>query len=262
MRRARSSQRFFVAPPSPHARTTPTHKTTTTTSHPPPKQNRYRLVGAEYEPWESALDEVPKLAVAGGGRLRSRLRELPPFALPPKTATTTTTGDAQLWRAHLVLSFLSHAYLWCDDGGGGGEDGGSVPQRLPAVLAVPWVAVSKQLDMPPVLTYSVRIWLLFCRGRKVEKLWLCVALFGCVTPDERGCAHPSLPQKRSLKKNHLPLLPSSSCCCSLRPALVAPDLQHAQLAPLGRRAAHRARQHRLPQREMGFFFFFALLFRV
>lgn len=37
-------------------------------------------------------------------------------------------------------------YLWCD--------GPGVPAALPAKLAVPWVAVSGALGMPPVLTYA------------------------------------------------------------------------------------------------------------
>lgn len=38
------------------------------------------------------------------------------------------------------------AYLWCE--------AGPTPQSLPAVIAQPWVSVSRALDMPPVLVYS------------------------------------------------------------------------------------------------------------
>ncbi len=36
--------------------------------------------------------------------------------------------------------------MWCEPG--------PPPASLPAVLAVPWVAVARRLGMPPVLTYS------------------------------------------------------------------------------------------------------------
>ncbi|GLC50524.1 hypothetical protein PLESTB_000389300 [Pleodorina starrii] len=45
-----------------------------------------------------------------------------------------------------MLSFLAHAYMWCEPG--------PPPAVLPAVLAVPWVRVAAALDMPPVLTYA------------------------------------------------------------------------------------------------------------
>ncbi|KAI8467659.1 MAG: hypothetical protein J3K34DRAFT_523547 [Monoraphidium minutum] len=135
-----------------------------------------RLAGPEFAAWEAALDEIPKLAVAaGGGRLRRELEALPPFPLARLPAAAAAAeprrlraaaaawqeggggeggegdgggggGDAQMWRAYSVLSFLSHAYLWCD--------GPGTPQRLPAVLARPWVAVSAALAMPPVLVYA------------------------------------------------------------------------------------------------------------
>lgn len=86
------------------------------------------------------------------------LHSLPeePFPLEPlhlgSTINSVVNDDIQ-WRAYSVLSFLAHAYMWCDF---------SKPIRnndtaasvLPAALAVPWCAVSTALDMPPILTYS------------------------------------------------------------------------------------------------------------
>jgi hypothetical protein len=108
------------------------------------------------------MAEIPKLAVAaGGGQLRAALLALPPFPLDRllqqqqtidpavnagQPAETQQEQQRQLWRAYMVLSFLSHAFLWCD--------GPETPQKLPAVLAAPWVAVAKALDMPPVLVYA------------------------------------------------------------------------------------------------------------
>lgn len=101
------------------------------------------------EDWEQALADVPKLIVAGGssGVLRRTLSALPPFPLAALLSPPGGCADgAALWRAYLLLSFLSHAYMWCE---------GTAPvDRLPAVLAVPWAAVAARLDMPPVLVYA------------------------------------------------------------------------------------------------------------
>jgi hypothetical protein len=37
--------------------------------------------------------------------------------------------------------------MWC-------EPGAPVPQSLPRSIAVPWVAASEAVGMPPVLTYA------------------------------------------------------------------------------------------------------------
>ncbi|MEW5300281.1 MAG: hypothetical protein WDW36_003222 [Sanguina aurantia] len=98
------------------------------------------------EAWESALAQLPQLRVASGNdALRSFLRALPVF---PTDAVLQVgaTDQSQLWRAYLLLSFLSHSYMWCEDG--------PTPQILPARLAQPWVAVAAALDMPPVLVYA------------------------------------------------------------------------------------------------------------
>eukprot|EP00878_Enallax_costatus_P026963 GHUV01028979.1.p1 GENE.GHUV01028979.1~~GHUV01028979.1.p1 ORF type:complete len:313 (+),score=89.64 GHUV01028979.1:62-1000(+) len=130
--------------------------------------------------FEDALREVPKLAVGNPGTLRSALTALPEFDLQQlssmqqqqhvfdtlpepsmcysrkqQRALFSTDGsnsgndpsnDAELWRAYMVLSFLAHAYLWCD--------GPDVPQTLPAVIAKPWAHVSVAIGMPPVLVYA------------------------------------------------------------------------------------------------------------
>ncbi|MEW5320505.1 MAG: hypothetical protein WDW38_011573 [Sanguina aurantia] len=106
--------------------------------------SRLEVSGAEA--WESALAQLPQLRVASGNdALRSFLRALPVF---PTDAVLQVgaTDQSQLWRAYLLLSFLSHSYMWCEDG--------PTPQILPARLAQPWVAVAAALDMPPVLVYA------------------------------------------------------------------------------------------------------------
>jgi hypothetical protein len=149
--------------------------------HPP-----CRLQGAAFSPWEDALADLPKLAVAAGaGQLRAALERLPPFPLDELlpgwerlvgpgssyacgggsngggggggvqgapiaggavAAGAAGSGDPRLWRAYLLLSFLAHGYLWCD--------GPGTPQALPAALAAPWAAVAAALGMPPVLVYA------------------------------------------------------------------------------------------------------------
>jgi indoleamine 2,3-dioxygenase len=99
---------------------------------------------------------VPQRATAAApGRLRAWLLSLPPF--PGSGALSDAavldldpeSVEALRWRIYSVLSFLSHAYLWCD-----GAAGGAPPSTLPAALAVPWCAAAAALDMPPVLTYA------------------------------------------------------------------------------------------------------------
>ncbi|KAG2450682.1 hypothetical protein HYH02_004521 [Chlamydomonas schloesseri] len=105
------------------------------------------------------------------GVLRRALEALPPFPLDqllllspaatPITAaaaaaaaagapqgdhTAADQGTEELWRSYLLLSFLAHAYMWCEPG--------PPPAVLPAVLAVPWARVSAAVGMPPVLTYA------------------------------------------------------------------------------------------------------------
>lgn len=126
-----------------------------------------RLRGsAELEAWEEALYEVPKLSVAtSGGLLRRKLAALPRFPLQ-EVLPPSDEGQApspQLWRAYSLLSFLSHAYVWCDEG--------PPPGTLPSTLAVPWARVASALGMPPVLcycTYNLLNWRRLDAARPIE----------------------------------------------------------------------------------------------
>lgn len=108
------------------------------------------------DPWEAALAELPKLVAASGasGVLRHSLLSLPPFPLDGlKSPSSSPVNGPSFWRAYLLLSFLSHAYVWCE--------GDAPAMTLPALLAVPWAAVAARLDMPPVLvhaTYNLYNW--------------------------------------------------------------------------------------------------------
>ncbi|GAX73502.1 hypothetical protein CEUSTIGMA_g954.t1 [Chlamydomonas eustigma] len=105
---------------------------------------RGELKGYGFEPWIQAVDEIPKLTVASGsGTLRRTLMELPTFP----TDQLLQMDSRAKWKAYMMLSFLSHAYMWC-------EMDGTVPLLLPSRLAVPWCDVSNTLCMPPVLVYA------------------------------------------------------------------------------------------------------------
>lgn len=73
-------------------------------------------------------------------------------------------------RAHLVLAFLAHFYLHSQPGVGAvifdrtttdedqvlqlEENDGKYLDRIPASVSIPWVQASKQLGLPPILTYA------------------------------------------------------------------------------------------------------------
>ena len=59
----------------------------------------------------------------------------------------TLRSEAEWQRAYVVLSFLSQAYIWAE-----GEKG--LPEKVPAVLAVPWDKVAQRLGLPPIVTYA------------------------------------------------------------------------------------------------------------
>jgi indoleamine 2,3-dioxygenase len=92
---------------------------------------------SRFAAWDDAAANLPKLILAG--EIRRRLEALP-------TLTLVELDDgAALRRAMMVLSYLGHAYVW-------GEPEPAC--RLPAAIAVPWNAVAKRLDRPPVLSYA------------------------------------------------------------------------------------------------------------
>src|SRR5262245_567802 len=91
----------------------------------------------EFDAWEDAAGELPKLLVTG--RVRSLIDQLPVL-----DANDLVENRGQR-RAMVLLSFLGHAYAW-------GEK--SMVDRLPACIAVPWHKVAGQLGRPPVLSYA------------------------------------------------------------------------------------------------------------
>lgn len=87
--------------------------------------------------WENLALELPKLLTSDF--TRQQIESLPPFDL------TALKTPEETERAMLILSYLGHAYVWNKSG---------VVDKIPAVLAKPWVAVAKKLGRPPVLSYA------------------------------------------------------------------------------------------------------------
>lgn len=59
----------------------------------------------------------------------------------------TLTTEEEWWRAYVLLTIISQAYIWEE-----GESG--VPEKLPKIIAVPWAKISEHLGMRPVVTYA------------------------------------------------------------------------------------------------------------
>jgi indoleamine 2,3-dioxygenase len=100
-----------------------------------------RLTG-DFQPWEDLLDTSQSVTLKSeDDAWRAQVRVCPLISADGLQTTQ------QLRRGHLVLAFLSHRYLH------------SLPATterpiLPKSIAVPFLAVSERLDLPPVLTYA------------------------------------------------------------------------------------------------------------
>ncbi|KAL8342997.1 hypothetical protein RB598_004383 [Gaeumannomyces tritici] len=111
--------------------------TVTTNGFLPAETPLARIPDAYYQPWETLARDLPKLLREG--KLRSAIDNLP-------ILDCSRLGPEPEWRrAYIVLTFLTHAYIW----------GGETPsERLPPQVTVPVLAVSEHLDLPPVVTYA------------------------------------------------------------------------------------------------------------
>eukprot|EP01039_Chlorochromonas_danica_P000237 gene237-255_t len=98
-----------------------------------------RLPYARYHLWEDLGDDLPKLLGARLGQARHPLKQLPVLS------TDKLVTDADLRRAHLLLSLFAHAYVW----------GGNNPiDVLPEGIAKPLWEVSERLGIPAVLGHT------------------------------------------------------------------------------------------------------------
>ena len=126
-----------------------------------PERNLDRLP-KYFEPWEAIADKLPQ-------HNRMRTLEAAVDALP-MLDVSRLRGKAELRRAYTVLGFISHSYIhgrsvpfykWFSSKD---EEAASGPtaqprDRLPVQLAAPWLRVSEELEIAPVLTHAaVDLW--------------------------------------------------------------------------------------------------------
>ncbi|KAM0792788.1 hypothetical protein ACM66B_002557 [Microbotryomycetes sp. NB124-2] len=113
----------------------------------PPDEPVQRLDLPGWSQLEDALEHtqqyVSQLKGGGLGRLpdewRRQVEQL------PEACTDHLTTLPQYRRAHVLLSYLGHFYVHS-----------TYPSQtaVPASIARPWILVSEQLSMPPILTYA------------------------------------------------------------------------------------------------------------
>ncbi|KAK4046425.1 hypothetical protein OIV83_006084 [Microbotryomycetes sp. JL201] len=113
----------------------------------PPDEPVQRLDLPVWSQLEQALDHtqrhVSQLKGGGLGRLSDQWRR--EVEQLPEAPTEYLTTLPQYRRAHVILSYLAHFYMHS-----------TYPSQthVPASIARPWVLVSEQLSMPPILTYA------------------------------------------------------------------------------------------------------------
>ena len=103
----------------------------------PPRNPYHRLMNNKM--WEDTASELPQLLAAR--QLGPRVHTLPRFTLDK------LYGD-ELWRAHVVLSFIFNGYVWEL------HQDRIARNSVPANLAVPYVQISRLIGMPPILSYA------------------------------------------------------------------------------------------------------------
>nr|XP_058905302.1 indoleamine 2,3-dioxygenase 1 isoform X2 [Kogia breviceps]XP_058905303.1 indoleamine 2,3-dioxygenase 1 isoform X2 [Kogia breviceps] len=102
------------------------------------------LIGQEelphpYDAWISIAKNLPELIK--NGQLRAEVEKLTTFSIDG------LQGHKSQRLAHLVLGYITMAYVW-------GEGGGDVRKVLPSNVAVPYCKLSEKLGLPPILVYA------------------------------------------------------------------------------------------------------------
>ena len=99
--------------------------------------------------WEEAVGRLSQLL--RDKQLRTAVHELPVLEFSDKTLHTIEEWQ----RALIVLTGLFQGYMWQD-----GEAG--LPSKMPSLLAVPFDTVSKNIGLPPVVTYASTVLYNWC----------------------------------------------------------------------------------------------------
>lgn len=95
-----------------------------------------------FRPWEEVGASLATLITSK--KLRHTVEALPNFP------TDELIYEREWWRAYSLLTFIAHAYVWCE-----GDEG--VASMLPELLSIPWCTVARHLDMPPVITHATAV---------------------------------------------------------------------------------------------------------
>ncbi|KXJ96419.1 indoleamine 2,3-dioxygenase [Microdochium bolleyi] len=103
----------------------------------PAKAPLCRLPDMYYLPWERIANVMPVLL--DNGTLRARVDAMDVLS------TDRLRSEPEWRRAFVILSFLTHAYVW------GGQEPAEI---LPPSISVPFLKVAKMLELPPVLAYA------------------------------------------------------------------------------------------------------------
>lgn len=89
---------------------------------------------------ENIAAEIPKLLLTGSLQKQINNLDANDFCID-----AVVEDPANLNLAMNFLSFLSHAYIWGDN---------EPHDKLPQVLAAPWVKAARILERPPILSYA------------------------------------------------------------------------------------------------------------
>ena len=102
-----------------------------------PTYDPAQSLSAGNEEWDQFGKDLPKLLM--GTSFRSRVKALPKFNIEK------LSGEAEVQRAMLILSYVGQAYQWSEN---------TAAHVMPANLALPWYEVGKLVGRPPILSYQ------------------------------------------------------------------------------------------------------------
>ncbi|ROT42873.1 indoleamine 2,3-dioxygenase [Sodiomyces alkalinus F11] len=95
-----------------------------------------------YAPWEKIVHHLPELL--SSGTFHEKVDGLPVLEID------RLANEAEWRRAYVILTFLTHAFVW------GGD---RARERLPPAISIPLLRVSSRLELPPVATYAaLNLW--------------------------------------------------------------------------------------------------------
>lgn len=158
-----------------------------------PAKDPLRALPKAFAAWENIAQQLPKNLLRDD--FLSALNMLPEF---PLHALKTM---AEQERAMCVLSFLGHAGVWHTAG----------TDRLPAIIAKPWYAVSQRLGRPPVLSYAsyaLNNWYRLDSAGPIElgNIALIQNFWGGVDEEWFVLIHVDIEQKAAEAIRHMPAL--------------------------------------------------------